>query len=93
MMARDKELPGQFGGLNRWGMPVLPLLIGTVVPLATVLLAPDVGVLAELYAIGVVGAMRAFGKDAAADPDPRALGEYAFLVATLSLLTLVSESP
>ena len=57
MMARDKELPGQFGGLNRWGMPALPLLIGTVVPLATVLLAPDVGVLAELYAIGVVGAI------------------------------------
>ena len=57
MMARDKELPGMFGGLNHWGMPVLPLLIGTVVPLATVLLAPDVGILAELYAIGVVGAI------------------------------------
>lgn len=57
MMARDKELPGVFGGLNRWGMPVLPLLIGTVVPLVTVLLAPDVGILAELYAIGVVGAI------------------------------------
>ncbi|MBC7821304.1 MAG: amino acid permease [Planctomycetaceae bacterium] len=57
MMARDKELPGMFGGLNRWGMPVLPLLIGTVIPLVTVLLAPDVGILAELYAIGVVGAI------------------------------------
>ncbi len=57
MMARDKELPGFFGGLNRWGMPVLPLAIGTLIPMATVLLAPDVGVLAELYAIGVVGAI------------------------------------
>ena len=57
MMARDKELPGMFGGLNRWGMPALPLLIGTMIPLATVLLAPDVGILAELYAIGVVGAI------------------------------------
>lgn len=57
MMARDKELPGVFGGLNRFGMPVLPLLIGTAIPLATVLLAPDVGILAELYAIGVVGAI------------------------------------
>ncbi|MCX7422580.1 MAG: amino acid permease [Planctomycetia bacterium] len=57
MMARDKELPGQFGGLNRWGMPALPLLIGTLIPLVTVLLAPDVGILAELYAIGVVGAI------------------------------------
>lgn len=57
MMARDKELPGRFGGLNRWGMPALPLLIGTLIPLVTVLLAPDVGILAELYAIGVVGAI------------------------------------
>lgn len=57
MMARDKELPGKFGGLNRWGMPVLPLIIGTLVPLATVLLAPDIEILAELYAIGVVGAI------------------------------------
>jgi nucleotide-binding universal stress UspA family protein len=57
MMARDKELPGAFGGLNRFGMPFLPLVIGTLIPLATVLLAPDVGILAELYAIGVVGAI------------------------------------
>lgn len=57
MMARDKELPAAFGGLNRWGMPVLPLVIGTVIPLVTVLLAPDVQILAELYAIGVVGAV------------------------------------
>ncbi len=57
MMARDKELPGFFGGLNHWGMPVLPLVVGTLIPFATVLLAPDVGILAELYAIGVVGAI------------------------------------
>lgn len=57
MMARDKELPGRFGRLNKMGMPVLPLAIGTLIPLATVLLAPDVGMLAELYAIGVVGAI------------------------------------
>ncbi len=57
MMARDKELPGFFGSLNQWGMPVLPLVVGTLIPMATVLLAPDVGILAELYAIGVVGAI------------------------------------
>ena len=57
MMARDRELPRPFGGLNRFGMPVLPLIIGTLIPVLTVLLAPDVGILAELYAIGVVGAV------------------------------------
>lgn len=57
MMARDRELPSVFGGLNRWGMPVLALVMATVIPLVTVLLAPDVQILAELYAIGVVGAV------------------------------------
>jgi nucleotide-binding universal stress UspA family protein len=57
MMARDKELPRKFGGLNNWGMPVLALLIGTVAPIIVVMVAPDVGTLADLYAIGVVGAV------------------------------------
>ena len=57
MMSRDGELPPLFGGLNRWGMPVAPLVLGTVVPTITVLCVPDVGHLADLYAIGVVGAV------------------------------------
>ena len=57
MMARDKELPKPFGGLNAFGMPVLPLVVGTIAPMVVVLLAPDVGSLADLYAIGVVGAV------------------------------------
>jgi amino acid transporter/nucleotide-binding universal stress UspA family protein len=57
MMARDRELPGAFAGLNRFGMPVTALVISTLIPLVTVLLAPDVQILAELYAIGVVGAV------------------------------------
>jgi amino acid transporter/nucleotide-binding universal stress UspA family protein len=57
MMSRDRELPAPFGGLNRWGMPVLPLIIGTIAPIIVVLMAPDVASLADLYAIGVVGAV------------------------------------
>jgi len=57
MMSRDRELPPLFGGLNAWGMPVIPLVIGAVVPTVTVLAFPDVGHLADLYAIGVVGAV------------------------------------
>jgi hypothetical protein len=38
-------------------MPVLGLLVGTLVPAAVVLAVPDVGHLADLYAIGVVGAV------------------------------------
>src|SRR6185503_65096 len=57
MMARDKELPPILGGLNRWGMPVLPLVIGAAIPALTVVAFPDVSQLADLYAIGVVGAV------------------------------------
>jgi amino acid transporter/nucleotide-binding universal stress UspA family protein len=57
MLSRDKELPHAFGGLNRFGMPVLPLLIAAIVPAAVVLIFPDVTALSGLYAIGVVGAI------------------------------------
>jgi amino acid transporter/nucleotide-binding universal stress UspA family protein len=57
MLSRDKELPHAFGGLNRFGMPVLPLVVGTVIPAVVVLIFPDVEKLAGLYAIGVVGAI------------------------------------
>jgi amino acid transporter/nucleotide-binding universal stress UspA family protein len=57
MLSRDKELPRAFGGLNRFGMPMLPLVVGAVVPAAVVLLFPDVTALSGLYAIGVVGAI------------------------------------
>ncbi len=57
MLSRDKELPRAFGGLNRFGMPVLPLVVGTVIPAVVVLVFPDVEKLAGLYAIGVVGAI------------------------------------
>lgn len=57
MMARDKELPAGFGKLNEWGMPVVSLALAAAAPLIVVLAVPDVGHLADLYAIGVVGAV------------------------------------
>ena len=57
MLSRDKELPHAFSGLNRYGMPVLPLVVGSVVPALVVLIFPNVEALAGLYAIGVVGAI------------------------------------
>ena len=57
MLSRDRELPPAFGVLNEWGMPVLSLLVAAVAPAVIVLLVPDVGALAHLYAIGVAGAV------------------------------------
>jgi nucleotide-binding universal stress UspA family protein len=57
MMSRDRELPAPLGLLNAWGMPVLPLVVATAVPVAVLLVFSDVDQLADLYAIGVVGAV------------------------------------
>jgi amino acid transporter len=57
MLSRDKELPHVFSGLNRFGMPFLPLIVGTLLPAIVVLVFSDVEKLAGLYAIGVVGAI------------------------------------
>jgi amino acid transporter len=57
MMARDKELPAPLGLLNTWGMPVLPLILATLFPVAILFAISDVEQLADLYAIGVVGAV------------------------------------
>ncbi|MCX8138484.1 MAG: amino acid permease [Gemmataceae bacterium] len=57
MMARDRELPHLFAGLNAYGMPVLPLLLAVLLPVTLILLFPDMAALADLYAIGVVGAV------------------------------------
>ena len=57
MMSRDRELPAPLGLLNAFGMPVLPLVAATAVPVIVLIAVSDVEKLADLYAIGVVGAV------------------------------------
>jgi amino acid transporter/nucleotide-binding universal stress UspA family protein len=57
LMARDRELPSIFQRLNKWGVPSAGMLLATVVPMMLVLLVKDMVGLADLYAVGVVGAI------------------------------------
>jgi len=57
LMSRDEELPPQFQKLNSFGVPNLGLLVAAVVPALLVITIKDVGGLADLYAVGVVGAI------------------------------------
>ncbi len=57
LMGRDRELPEVFRRLNNWGVPTWGLVVSTLIPLALVLLVSDLSGLAELYAVGVVGAI------------------------------------
>ena len=57
LMSRDGELPPSFHKLNNFGVPVLGILFAAAVPLVLVLIVGDMSGLADLYAVGVVGAI------------------------------------
>ena len=56
-MSRDREVPKIFQQLNRWGVPGYGMALATIVPMLLVLLVKDMAGLADLYAVGVVGAI------------------------------------
>jgi len=57
LMSRDEELPPHFQRLNSFGVPNLGLVAAAAVPILLVLMVKDVAGLADLYAVGVVGAI------------------------------------
>ena len=57
LMSRDRELPKIFQKLNKWGVPNAATLLATIVPMLLVVLVKDMAGLADLYAVGVVGAI------------------------------------
>jgi amino acid transporter len=57
MMARDGEMPRPLTKLNSHGVPYIPLVIATALPVLVLIASPNTMSLMELYAIGVVGAI------------------------------------
>jgi amino acid transporter len=57
LLSRDGEIPPQFEKLNSFGVPAFGLLIATVIPAVLVVAVRDIAGLADLYAVGVVGAI------------------------------------
>jgi amino acid transporter/nucleotide-binding universal stress UspA family protein len=57
LMSRDRELPTIFQRLNKWGVPSAGMLLATLVPMLLVIVVKDMSGLADLYAVGVVGAI------------------------------------
>jgi len=57
LMARDREVPKIFQRLNKWGVPSAGMLLATIVPMFLVIIVKDMSGLADLYAVGVVGAI------------------------------------
>ncbi|CCB85860.1 putative uncharacterized protein [Parachlamydia acanthamoebae UV-7] len=57
VMSRDGELPFAFQKLNLFGVPNLPLFLSITIPAFLVFYFKDVAELANLYAVGFVGAI------------------------------------
>lgn len=57
VMSRDRELPAVFGRLNMFGVPWVGLLLAVSIPLVLLAIFRELEDLADLYAIGVVGAI------------------------------------
>jgi nucleotide-binding universal stress UspA family protein len=57
LMSRDGEVPAHFQKLNRFGVPAVGLIVAAAIPAVLVLVVKDMAGLAELYAVGVVGAI------------------------------------
>lgn len=57
LMGADEELPYVFCKMNKFGVPVIPLIISFGIPALLILAFKKVILLADLYAIGFVGAI------------------------------------
>lgn len=57
LMSRDGELPPIFQKLNKFGVPNLAMLAAAIIPAILIVVVKDMAGLADLYAIGVVGAI------------------------------------
>jgi amino acid transporter/nucleotide-binding universal stress UspA family protein len=57
LMSRDGELPQGFQKLNTFGVPTMGIIVATIIPAILVIAVKDMAGLADLYAVGVVGAI------------------------------------
>jgi amino acid transporter len=93
LMSRDGELPPRFQKLNQFGVPNLGLIVATIIPIILVLAVKDVGGLADLYAVGVVGAI---ATNLGASSTDRKLGlgtwERAFMLFTFFIMLAIELS-
>ncbi len=99
MLARDGEMPRSFTRLNAHGVPWVPLVLATVLPLLTTAVATDLQMLAGLYSIGVVGAIAVnlgsctFNRKLALRWYERAVMGVTFLVLFAVELTIAKTKP
>lgn len=93
LLARDREIPTIFQRLNKWGVPTVAMILATVVPMSLVIFVKDISGLAELYAVGVVGAIATnLGATATDRTRPIKAWERVFMFATFLVMAAIEMS-
>lgn len=99
VMSSDDELPSQFRKVNRYGVPIIPLILSAVIPVILIIAMKDVAKLASLYAIGFVGAIATNLGSTSTDFGlrlkkwERSLMFFAFLIMAAIEITLFIDKP
>jgi amino acid transporter/nucleotide-binding universal stress UspA family protein len=93
LVSRDGELPPAFQKLNQFGVPNLGMFFSTIIPVILVLAVSDMSGLADLYAIGVVGAITTnLGASATDKKLALAKWERALMVVTFLIMLAIEIS-
>ncbi|MDB6028945.1 MAG: hypothetical protein JWM68_5168 [Verrucomicrobiales bacterium] len=99
LMSRDGELPPRFQQLNRFGVPLLGAVVAAAIPVLLVVAVKDMAGLADLYAVGVVGAIAvnlgasATDKHLALKKWERWLMSFTFLIMLAIEISLLVDKP
>lgn len=90
VLSRDGELPPLFQKINRFGVPIYALVISTVIPVVILLIINDIVALAELYAVGFVGAIATnLGVTSTDEHLPIDKKERVFMFGTFIIMALI----
>jgi amino acid transporter len=98
-MSRNGEVPASFQRMNYFGVPILPLIFATAVPIVVLIFVHDMASLANLYAVGFVGAiatnlgMHAFDRSIPMTRSERYLMGITFLIMAAIEITLFITKP
>ena len=99
LLSRDGEIPPQFEKLNSFGVPAFGLVVATIIPAILVVAVKDIAGLADLYAVGVVGAIATNLGASSTDKHldlarwERILMFCTFLIMTAIEITLLIDKP
>jgi nucleotide-binding universal stress UspA family protein len=99
VMSKDGELPAVFQRLTPFGVPRLPLIIATIIPMIILIFVHDIAELANLYAVGFVGAIATnLGVNASDQHTPmekweRYLMWFTFVIMMAIEITLLIDKP